>query len=127
MPQEFKEGEFAECAICRDTGFKPDSPRLCPSCQHNRDLISSQKENLPQFDIPKLGSIVLVGPKRGVPSDSIRGTITGIEITDGPSVRYHVSWWDGRTRHHEWLAEFEVFQDESPPERVVIGFLRGSR
>lgn len=45
-----------------------------------------------------------------------------IRSIDTDEVQYRVSWWDGRTRHAEWVNGSEVSMCDGTEERDLIGF-----
>lgn len=50
------------------------------------------------------------------------GTITAFSVRERGVATYQVVWWDGATRHEEWLETME-FEVMCSPQRTVIGFL----
>lgn len=64
-----------------------------------------------------IGTVVTIGPK----DDGTKGIVAAILISNGTRVQYKIAWWDGRTRHEEWLEAFEIVGKAS--DRCTIGFL----
>lgn len=64
----------------------------------------------------------------GHDGDAIPATVTGVCIFANNQIKYHVSWWDGRTRKEEWMEEQEVIEntDEGGSRYMPIGFMNGS-
>lgn len=52
---------------------------------------------------------------------NLEGRVIQALIRENASIQYQVAWWDGRTRHCEWLEAFEVEPDAKSiemPQRV---------
>ena len=69
-----------------------------------------------QVEVIQVGSPVTL-------ADNIPATIAGILIHDKCRITYECAWWDGQTRHSEWLEEFEVTRTDESQDRT-IGFQR---
>jgi hypothetical protein len=56
-------------------------------------------------------------------ADNIPARVRQICISENDYVEYEVVWWDGNTRHTQWLSAFEVKWDsEEPYEEIGLGF-----
>jgi hypothetical protein len=64
----------------------------------------------------KSGSRVRIG-------GDLEGIVLAVTIRRG-AVSYEVAWWDGRTRHTDWLSAAEVALI-GPGTACRVGFLRG--
>jgi hypothetical protein len=52
--------------------------------------------------------------------------VCGISIkgpADNPHVAYEIAWWDGSTRHSQWVQEFEIAASANG-RRMAIGFMK---
>lgn len=51
--------------------------------------------------------------------------VAAVTIQPGRRIQYQVVWWDGTSRHCEWLEEFELRATANTPT-VQIGFCGGA-
>ncbi len=67
-----------------------------------------------QIEVIQVGSPVTL-------ADNIPARITAILINDKCRVTYQCVWWDGQTRHSEYVEEFEVTRADET-QGMTIGF-----
>ncbi len=56
-------------------------------------------------------------------AEDVQGTVTDVMVSGESDIQYKVSWWNGRSRCHEWFQAFEL--DNAGCERASIGFHNG--
>ena len=69
------------------------------------------------LQVMQLGSPIIIG-------ESIPARIVGIAIDIKMRITYRCAWWDGRTRHSEWLEQCEVLPTNGT-QIVKMGFHDG--
>lgn len=57
----------------------------------------------------------------GQGGDAIVGTTLSFRVSGSNHVEYEVVWWDGRSRHCEWMAADEITASKST-KHLKIGF-----
>lgn len=57
----------------------------------------------------------------GQGDDAIVGTTLSFRVSGSSHVEYEVVWWDGRSRHCEWLAAEELTVMK-PTKQLKVGF-----
>ena len=73
--------------------------------------------NAASLTLLPIGTKVLVG-------DSVEATVCEISISKHDRVQYRCAWWDGNTRHSDWLEQHEVTANKDA-SAMPIGFSHG--
>lgn len=64
-----------------------------------------------------------IKPGTKIEIDGIKAIVTAVMVEANDAISYRVVWWNGNSRHSEWLTESEVGgQDIDPDELQEIGF-----
>jgi hypothetical protein len=75
----------------------------------------------PELEVLAIGAAVHIGPAAGTHPDPIAAMVTAVTIRAAGQVVYEVVWWDGRSRHCEWVQPCEITTD-GPARMMTIGF-----
>jgi hypothetical protein len=70
--------------------------------------------------------VIAPGTRVVIGDQKIDGHVSAVTITGGGQVEYKVYWWEGGSRHEEWVTAAEVTRYAEPTTPLRIGFSAGS-
>ena len=91
-----------------------------PSGCLNSKVLLMDEPGLPLSVLPPGTECVICRPDK----DHIPATIVSVSVCHPRRVSYEVLWWDGYTRHQEWLETLEIRITNNTGRRMEIGFTR---